>query len=397
MVTVLRGGLVVTPRGPLPDQDVVIDAGHIAAISERRRLAAGNEIIDVAGSWVVPGLVDIHVHGGDGFDTLDGTPEALHGMARFLARHGVTSFIATTITSSRQAIDAAVAAAALISATPGGARLRGLHLEGPYLAAAQAGAQPLGALRNPDPAEYAAWFASGVVKRITIAPELEGAGALIDRAQASGVRVSLGHTAASTDEARRVFDQGVNQCTHIFNGVPGLDHQKPGVLAACLEDSRVFAEAIVDGIHIHPDIVRLLVRWKGADRVMLVSDAIRATGHGDGIYDLGGTRVEVRDGITRRPHDGGLAGSTLTLDRALRNVMAFAGLTLAQALPMATTVPARAMGWEAGSCSIEVGRVADLVVLDRELSVRMTLVGGTTVHDGRESAVQVRHEGGDRD
>jgi N-acetylglucosamine-6-phosphate deacetylase len=402
MVTILRADTVVTPQGPLGDRDVILDDGLVVDIAARRPSSPGDELIEVPEGSIVPGLVDIHVHGGDGHDTLDATPEAIGRMGRFMARHGVTSYLATTITAPREVIDAAVANAAAVMAAavggdPTGARLRGVHLEGPYLAAAQAGAQPLESLRAPVPAEYAGWFASGVVKRITVAPELDGMDRLLREAGAADVRVSIGHTEATSDTTRWAVEHGAHECTHLFSGMPGLHHRQPGVLSTCLADDRIVAEMIVDGVHIHPEIVRLLVQIKGPERLALVTDAIRAAGLGDGTYVLGGTRVEVRDGVTRRPHDGGLAGSTLTLDRALRNVMRYAGLTLAEALPMATTVPARVMGWESHTGTVEAGRDADIVILGPDLDVLVTVVAGITVHDGRDLTATRRREGGSRD
>lgn len=387
MHAVLVGGTVVTPDALLPDHAVSLADGRITALSATSPVIASDAtVIDATGGWVIPGLIDIHVHGGDGHDTMDATPAALHGLARFLARHGVTAFLPTTMTASAEAIRAAIAAFESTPPAPDGAQPLGLHLEGPYLSDEQRGAQPAEHLRLPDPDEYEGWLASGAVKLITLAPELDGALPLIERAVAAGAEIAVGHTAADYEQTLAAFDHGARQATHIFSGMPPLSHRQPGVLGACLSDERLWAQAIVDGVHIHPAMVKLLVRAKGVERLILISDSIRAAGLGDGTYDLGGQPVVVRDGVTRRAYDGGLAGSTLTLDAALRNVMAFAGLTLAQALPMATRVPAAALGLASRKGVIAPGADADLVVLDPDLQVRLTLVGGRVVYRAEGSA-----------
>ncbi len=380
MNTALVGGTLVTPDVILPDHAITIADGRITSLTADLPPVGDTVVIDAQGGWVIPGLIDVHVHGGDGYDTMDATPEALHGLARFLARHGVTGFLPTTMTASADAIGAAIEAYQATPSTPDGAQRLGLHLEGPYLSYEQRGAQPAEHLRNPDPSEYASWLASGEVRLITLAPELEGALALIDQATAAGAAIAVGHTAADYEQTLTAFDRGARQATHIFSGMPPFSHRAPGVLGACLSDDRLVAQAIVDGVHIHPAMVRLLVRAKGVERLILISDSIRAAGLGDGTYDLGGQPVVVRDGVTRRAYDGGLAGSTLTLDAALRNVMVFAGLSLAEALPMATRVPAAALGLAGRKGVIAPGADADLVVLDSEYRVRLTLVAGRVVY-----------------
>ncbi len=381
MHTVLVGGTLVTPDAVLPDHAIAIADGRITSLSAALPAATDETtVIDAQGGWVIPGLIDIHVHGGDGHDTMDATPSALHGLARFLARHGVTGFLPTTMTASADAIQAALTAYQNTPSAPDGAQPLGLHLEGPYLSFEQRGAQPADHLRSPDPIEYEGWLASGAVKLITLAPELEGALPMIERAVACGAEIAVGHTAADYEQTLAAFERGARQATHIFSGMPPLSHRQPGVLGACLSDDRLRAQAIVDGVHIHPAMVKLLVRAKGIERLILISDSIRAAGLGDGTYDLGGQPVVVRDGVTRRAYDGGLAGSTLTLDAALRNVMAFAGLTLAEALPMATRVPAAALGLAGRKGVIAPGADADLVVLDSNYRVRLTLIAGRVVY-----------------
>ncbi len=378
MVTLVRAAGVLVDDRVQPDLEVVLDGPLIAEIRPVRP-AGVDRVLDLGAATLLPGLVDIHVHGGAGFDSLDPEPAALRGMSVHLAQHGVTSFVPTTVTASRTEIDAAVATVAAVGHDVPGALPRGLHLEGPYVAAAQAGAQPLAWLRDPDPAEYLPWFDSGAVSRITVAPELAGMTELIRAAVARGVHPTIGHTACTGDEALAAIEAGARECTHTFSGMEPLNHRSPNALSTCLADDRVFAEAIVDGVHIHPRLVALLLRIVGPDRLVLVSDAIRATGLGDGRYKLGDQLVTVRDGVTRRDIDGGLAGSVLTLDAAVRNLIRFTGVDMATAVRTATVNPARAMGWDGELGRIAPGLRADLVAVDADLDVRWTAVGGTAV------------------
>ncbi len=382
-VTRIRGGVIVDQGRAITDHEIVVDGDRIVEVREARSAVERDAVIDVSGLTIAPGFIDIHVHGGLGHDTLDATPEAIRAMSAQLARHGVTTFVPSTVTASRQDISDAIAVVADLGHDVPGARPRGIHLEGPYVARAQAGAQPLEWLRNPDPEEYLPWFDSGAVSRITVAPELPGAQELIVAAVNRGVAASIGHTACSSEDARTAIETGARQATHIFSGMEPLNHRRPGALSAILGDARVYTEAIVDGVHIHPEMVALLLAIVGDDRLVLVSDAMRAAGMPDGEYSLGDQTVRVEDGVTRRA-DGGLAGSLLTLDVAVRNIMAFTGRSLPAAVRFATENPARAMGWNHEIGSVAKNHSADLVVLDPANNVVMTLVAGRVVFDARQ-------------
>ncbi|MEJ5224013.1 MAG: N-acetylglucosamine-6-phosphate deacetylase [Anaerolineales bacterium] len=375
----ILGATILTPEAVLPNHSLLIENGRIASISSAP-IESDAPTLNARGYTLIPGLIDIHIHGGDGADMMDATPEAIATIARFLARHGVTAYLPTTITASPEATRKAIANLRGLPQPTDGARHLGIHLEGPYLCHEQRGAQPEAHLRNPDPAEYADWFSDGLIRLITLAPELDGAEKLIRQALASGVEIALGHTAADEATARHAVNLGVRQATHVFSGMPAFHHRLLNILAVALTDDRLYAQAIVDGIHIHPDVVRMLTRVKTPRRLILISDSIRAAGLGDGEYDLGGETVRVQNGITRRAYDGGLAGSTLTLDAALRNVMKFSNLSLAEALPMATSVPAEAMGWSGRKGVIRVGADADLVLLDANHNVCLTMVAGQVVY-----------------
>ena len=381
MRTLISGGTLITPNEVLPDHTLVIDGSRIARIEPRPLREAGPEerTIDARGLWVIPGLIDIHVHGSCGYDTMDATPEALYGMARFLAQHGVTSYLPTTIAAAPEAIRAAVEAVARCPQPADGAHHLGLHLEGPYLNPEHRGAQPREQLRAPDAAEYGDWLASGVVRLITVAPELEGALALIERGALQGVEFAAGHSGATYEQMLRAVDCGLRQATHTFNGMAGLHHREPGTAGAVLADERIYAQVIGDGVHVHPAMVKVLIRAKGVGRTILITDAMRAAGMGDGAYDLGGQTVWVRGGIARTA-TGGLAGSSLTLDAAVRNVMRFAGLSLGQSVAMASAVPAEAMGMAGKKGTLAPGADADVVLLGADLDVRLTMVAGHVVY-----------------
>lgn len=371
-------GRIITLDTVLDGHTLVIEAGKIAAIVPAESAPPASEILDAQGLWVAPGFIDVHVHGGDGHDTMDATPQAIHSMARFFARHGVTSYFPTTMSAPAEAIARAIANVAACPQPEDGAQHLGVHVEGPYLSKDYPGAQNPDVLRLPDPQEYTGWFESGVVRLITAAPEIEGALELIDAGVRQGIEFAIGHSGASYEEVITAADRGARQATHTFNGMLGLHHRRPGTLGGVLTDDRIYAQMIADGIHLHPAIVRLLVRAKDPSRVILITDAMRAAGLPDGDYDLGDQPVTVQDGIARISN-GSLAGSTATMDRVVRNTMQFAGLTLPQTVKMATIVPASAMKLSHKGIII-AGGDADIVLLDDDVQVQATIVCGRVVY-----------------
>ena len=390
MRTAIRGVTCVTPEHELPARTVVIHDTVIGEISSDPN--AGHDadlVIDAQHAVLAPGLIDLHTHGGGGADIMSGTEAAVQALGQFLARHGVTSYLPTTVSAGPDELTTVIDAVAPLLTAPqaGGARPLGVHLEGPFLAHSHRGAQTPSALRLPDPVEYRSWFEGGVVKLVTAAPELTGAPAMIAAAAAADVRVAVGHTAADYEQAVVAFDRGADQVTHTFNGMPGLHHREPGMIGAALTDGRVYAQIIVDGHHLHPAVVDLVVRAKGPGRTLLVSDSIVAAGLPDDEYELGPTWIRVTDGVPRT-QDGGLAGSVLTLDAAVRNVREATGLPLRDCLAMATSSPAAAMGWSATRGHLRVGREADLTLCTTELEVLATWVAGDLVH--RHPSLEVR-------
>jgi N-acetylglucosamine-6-phosphate deacetylase len=378
MQTAVRNAVFVTPAGEIRDQQLLIEDDRIRFFEPVKKAATGVNSIDAQGLLVIPGLIDIHVHGANGHDTMDATPEAIHGMARFFAHHGVTSYLPTTVTAASEATRAAIENVARTPQPDDGARHMGIHLEGPYLSHEQRGAQPPQHLRRATPDEYGPWLSNGQVRLMTVAPEAEGVLSLIDAGVSEGVEFALGHTAATYEQAREAADHGLRQATHVFNGMAPLHHRTPGAVGAALSDPRIRCQVIADGIHVHPAVISLLIKAKGTGGTILITDATRATGMPDGTYMLGDQEIHVREGVARTS-SGGLAGSTLTMDQALRNAMQFTGLSLSEALPMATSTPAAAMNCNDRKGVIAPGADADLVLLDAGFQVRMTMVGGRVV------------------
>jgi len=379
MRTLLTGGKIVTPSETLEEHTLLVEDGKILSLVKGKPPARpGDQVIDAAGRWVAPGYIDIHVHGAVEADTMDATPDALQSMARFFASRGVTSYYPTTMSGWPEPIQAAIENVAACPQPEDGAQHLGVHVEGPYLDVTYKGAQPETYLRDAAPTEYERWLATGVVKLVTIAPERDGSLAFIDRGVAAGVEFAAGHSAASYEQVVEAADHGLRQGTHTFNGMLGLHHRRPGTVGGILIDDRIYAQVIADGIHTHPAIVKLIVRAKTPARTILITDAIRAAGCADGEYELGGEPAIVKNGIVRNKA-GNLAGSTLTLDAAVRNVMAFTGLSFEEVLPMATSVPAEAMHLAGKKGVLQPGADADIILLDELLNVRLTLVEGQVV------------------
>ncbi len=375
-------GDIVTPDGVLEGGALTVDdAGDIAEVGARRTTPARSGDIDAHGLLVLPGFVDMHVHGGGGADFMHGTPEAVRQVARTHARFGTTALLATTMTASRGDTDAAIRAARAVMEAGRGedeARVLGIHLEGPYICAAKRGAQPEAFVRPPDAGELTHWIAlSGqTVRQITLAPELPGAEAVIRLARSSGVIVSIGHTDATAADVGAAIAWGATRATHTFNAMRGLHHREPGTVGAVLARPEVVCEIIADGVHLDPLIVRLIVAAKGAAGTALITDAIEGAAMPDGEYALGGQAVIVRDG-TAAFADGTLAGSVLTMNRAFRNVIGWAGVSPPDAARLSSGNAARQLGLGDRFGEIVPGRAADLAILHPDTGeVAWTLVGG---------------------
>ena len=379
-------GNIVTPDGVLENGALTVDdAGRIVAVGPNQETGAQSGDIDARDFLVLPGFLDMHVHGGGGADFMHGTVEAVRQVARTHARFGTTGLLATTITAGREETGKAISAAREVSeAGPGGgeARVLGIHLEGPYICAAKRGAQPLAYVRLPDAEELAQWIAlsGGTVRQITLAPEIAGAEKIIRLAYAQGIIVSVGHTDATAEETLRAIGWGATQATHTFNAMRGLHHREPGTVGAVLTWPKVVCEIIADGVHLDPLIVKLIVAAKGVKGAVLITDAIEGAAMPEGDYSLGGQTVIVRNG-TAAFADGTLAGSVLTMNRAFRNVVRFAGVSWPEAARLSSGNAARQLGIDGHCGEIAAGKSADLVIMHPETSeVEQTLVGGRTAY-----------------
>ncbi|MGI5878284.1 MAG: N-acetylglucosamine-6-phosphate deacetylase [Christensenellales bacterium] len=354
--------------------DVRVREGIIAQIGPS---LSAPETVDGEGLVLSPGFIDIHIHAIAGKECQDDDPDAIPHMARALVRHGVTSFLPTTATETVENLRRTLMRCAEWSGRDtGGAAVLGCHLEGPFLSMAKKGAQRGDCILPPTRENWLA-IAGGYekyVRLIAIAPENPGALDLIGYLAEQGITVSLAHTEADYETSMAAFDAGAREATHLFNGMVPLAHRSPGVVGAALVRDGVAAEIIADLVHLHPGTLALVARAKGPGGVVLISDAMAATDLSDGEYSLAGSRVFVRDRQARL-QDGTLAGSTLTLEVAVRNMVRSVGVPLPQALGMATRNPARQIG-ETRRGRIETGCIADLVLLREDLSIESVYLGG---------------------
>jgi N-acetylglucosamine-6-phosphate deacetylase len=320
----------------------------------------------------------VHTHGALGHEVMDGEVEGLDEIARFLARHGVTSFLPTTWTGPPDRTLAALEAIAETLRRPrpaGAARVLGAHMEGPYLNPDRAGAQDPAYMRPPEPGELSRYLDVGAVRLMTVAPELPSNAPVLDELRRRRITASAGHTDATYEQMVEAVERGVRHATHTYNAMRPLRHRDPGTVGACLTIDALRCELIADGHHVHPTAMDVLVRARGAAGVVLVSDAVRPAGLPDGEYLLDDRTIEVRDGAVRLP-DGTLAGSVLTLDRALRNLAAATGIEPAALWPATSANAAHSAGVADRKGRLEVGMDADLVLLDADLTVQATLVEG---------------------
>ena len=356
------------------ERDVFVAEGRFVGEAAR---AEGGQTVDAAGCYVIPGLVDLHFHGSAGADISDGDLAGLHRMGAYEASRGVTAMCPATMTLPEDVLMRAAQAAAAYEPAADEAALVGINMEGPFISPSKVGAQNPDYVRNPSADEFRRLqeAADGLFKLVDIAPEEPGAEEFI-REMANEVRISLAHTCTDYDTAVRAFELGARQLTHLYNAMDPMHHRKPGPIPAAVEHGEVAAEIIADGVHIHPAMVRLAFQLFGDDRMILISDTLRAAGLEDGTYDLGGQDVTVR-GPVATIDNGALAGSVSDLMRCLTVAVRDMGIPLASAVKAASANPARALGLDAERGAIEAGKVADAVLLDKEtLDVRAVVLRG---------------------
>jgi N-acetylglucosamine-6-phosphate deacetylase len=327
--------------------------------------------------YLIPGLIDLHIHGTHGRDVMDADPDSLLAMTRTLTAEGVTGFLATTMSAPIKGIEAALNNVANVMSMSEGATILGAHLEGPFLAKTKCGAQCGEYLVAPNIDLFRRFqkAARGAIKIVTLAPELVGADELIEFLNKNKVIASIGHTSANEADTLHAIALGCSHATHLFNAMGEIKQREPGAITSLLLADNVGAELIVDGVHLAPSIVELVYRMKGKEGIYLITDAMRAKSMQDGDFDLGGQVVTVASGVARLAN-GTLAGSTLHLFKAVKNMVAFSGCSLAEAVQMASLNPARALGLHHQKGSIAIGKDADLVVVDKDFNVHLTVVAG---------------------
>jgi N-acetylglucosamine-6-phosphate deacetylase len=382
MRTVITAEKLLTPDEIVPAPVVVIEDGVIASIASRGDSAApGGETQDYPGATLVPAFFDVHIHGSGGADVMEATQSSLATIGHFLAQHGVGSYLATTVSAPVDTtLRSLCGLAKLIGLDINGARPLGIHMEGPFISHAKRGAHAERDLQLPTVALFnRMWEASeGHIRLMTIAPELPGADEVIARAVEVGVRVSLGHSNAGTGDALRGVEAGAVSATHTYNAMRRFDHRDPGILGVVLDRAELFAEIICDGLHVNPTVVRMFWKEKGSERAILVTDAMSATGMPDGNYRLGELEVRVKDGKCIVGEDT-LAGSTLTMDRAVQNFVAFTGVEFGAVTALATRNPARMTGLDTQVGTLDAGRSGDLTVLSPEGKVVETILRGQPI------------------
>jgi N-acetylglucosamine-6-phosphate deacetylase len=386
MTTVLQARQLLTPLERIENPALLIEDGIISAVGPHASVTVPlkGRVVDFGDAILAPGLIDIHIHGGAGHDVMQGSDESLAAIERMLAQHGVTSYCPTTVTApldftlgSLEKLGKAVQRAESNGRSDSPrARPLGMHLEGPFLSQARRGVHLPLYLQLPSLEIFNQMWdsAAGHVRMLTIAPELDGALELISDVSRRGVCVSIGHSNATLAQAQAGIRAGARHATHSFNAMRRLDHRDPGLLGAILTNRAVTADIIVDGLHVEPVVVDLFMRAKGLDGAVLVTDGISAAGMPDGTYHLGSFEVQVRG--NRCESFGKLAGSVLTLDRAVRNAMEFAQLSFQDSLRMATVNPARVLGIAHRKGLLQSGADADIAVFSPAGEVVQTIVGG---------------------
>lgn len=366
------------PHQILPSATVWISNGKLKRIEptqEIETIEGDAERIDGNGMWLIPGMIDVHIHGANGYDMMDGTEDSIQEVSRACAATGCTSFLATSVSSTIEDLLNMIRSVKAVIGREQGARIAGIHLEGPYLNPKRKGMQNEKYLRHPNLEEMKLIIreAGSLIKMVTIAPELTGGLELISFLKEQGVVIAVAHSDATYEEAKLAFTAGASHVTHCFNGMRPIHHRDPGLIVAAFEEPHVSLQAIVDQVHLHPAIVRLMHRLKGPEGMVLITDALQAMGLGDGNYMFGGHHVTVSEGIARLA-DGTLASSTVTMNEALRLTEAN-GISMEDAVRMASTTPAHILGLSRKG-KIEVGYDADLVLMDERYQVQWTMIEG---------------------
>lgn len=386
----IHNGRVITGSGIIPNGAVWIKDGKIAAAGKDDGETAGWELIDAAGNYISPGFIDIHVHGGGGYDFMDGTEEAFLKIAALHARYGTTAMVPTTLTADKEGILQTLALYEKADQKNNrGARFLGMHLEGPYFAMNQRGAQDPRYIRNPDPDEYMDILErSSAVRRWSAAPELPGAIAFGRYLCSKGILPAIAHTDAIYEDVVSAYESGYSLVTHLYSGMSGVTRRHAYRYAGVVESAFVIdgldVEVIADGVHLPPVLLQLVCKVKGPDKIALITDAMRAAGMAPGESVLGnvhtGLKVIVEDGVAKLPDRSAFAGSVATADRLVRTLVSQAGIPLTDAIKMMTLTPARIMGVSDKKGSLIPGKDADIVLFDEEITIDKTIIEGRIIY-----------------
>src|SRR5680860_335121 len=384
--SIIINGTIITPFHLVSDKTIIVEKGKIKGIVNKEELSTatltGTEVIEGKDKYIVPGYIDIHVHGGGGSDVMDGDYEAINQIAITHSHFGTTSFLPTTMTMSKDKIICSLRSICEAAKKgTAGAEILGIHLEGPYINPEKKGAQREEDIKKISIEEFLEFNqASGnLIRLVTIAPEMPGAIDLIKYLYKQGIIASVGHTNATYVQTQAGIQAGLSNVTHTFNAMRGLHHREPGVVGAALTSPELTVEIIADGTHVHPVVIKILIKARENEKIVLISDAMRAAGLKEGTYDLGGQEVTVNKGQARLK-DGTLAGSVLTMDKAVKNMASKVGVPLPKAIQMASFNPARSIGIDDKKGSLEPGKDADIVILNKNLEAELTMVAGKIVY-----------------
>lgn len=366
---IFKNGQIYNENFELIKANLQVEDGLITAILDpASELPTDDTVVDIQGKKIIPGFIDVHIHGSNGADTMDGTKEALETMSRYLATKGVTSFLPTTMTTAPEALYQAFSMKPQLS----GANMLGFNMEGPYMNVLNRGAHREDQVRPASIEEIRSYMELATIKLVTIAPETEGALDFIEEIS-KDVVCSIGHTHADYETTKLAIEKGAKTLTHTFNAMPGIKHRDPGVIPAAVE-AGIYAELITDGVHIHPAVVYAAYKLFGKDRLIIISDAMRAAGLADGEYDLGGQMMRVKDGQALSP-DGKIAGGTGNGHTCVTNAISY-GIPEADAIRMMTINPATLIGEDHRKGSIAVGKDADFLITDDALNIHQVYING---------------------
>ncbi len=374
MKTRIDNAMIITPDGVLSNHSLIIQGGYIEGIVPLNSLVKVQNVVDAKRNFLAPGLIDMHMHGQSGYDVMDATPEALEAIANTHLKNGVTGFLATIMSESFETMTKAIRNVADFhrnqTQRDSLSSLLGIYLEGPFFNPEKCGAQPKKHLRTPDIDLMEAYLeaSSELIRVVSMAPELQGSSELVSYLENKHITSAFGHTNASYETTLNAVNKGMTLATHMFNGMKAFKHRDPGPLGVALMDDRVYSELIVDGVHLHERAVDLALKTKGPDKLILISDAMRAAGLDDGTYELAGQSVTVKNKVARL-NDGSLAGSAFTLMEAVRRVIDIHKVKLHQAFNMASLNPAKALNLSEEYGSIEAGKRADFLLLDKNLDI----------------------------